>query len=77
MVEEILTNIYYKFCGNRKEKEFNPKEKIYFHPSNLKNKKCSTCYDEIKNPKYVSKIWKSFHVFCNTNCYYDWLIQFN
>ena len=77
MVEDLLTNIYFRICGNRKNKEFNPKEKLSFHPHFFKNKNCSNCCEHIYYPEHISKIWKKFHVFCNTNCYHDWLNQFN
>lgn len=77
MVNDCLTNIYYHFCGNRKDNQVNSKMKIYCHPFDIINKRCSTCCAKIKNPKHVSKIWTSFHVFCKTECYNNWLIQFN
>ena len=77
MVDKFLTNIYFKICGNRKDREFNPKEKLHFHPYYIKKKICSSCYENVKYPKHISKVWKKFHVFCNTVCYHNWLTQFN
>lgn len=77
MVVETLTNIYFKICGNRKLDNFNPDSKFYLHPYNINNKSCSSCYEKVKFPKHISKVWKKIHVFCDTNCYHKWLIQFN
>ena len=75
MVNDCLTNIYYHFCGNRKDNQVNSKMKIYCHPYD--SNKCSFCCEILIKPSHISKIWKKIHMCCDTKCYHNWLTQFN
>ena len=65
MDDDLLTRIFYKLCGNRRDNYHNFK------------KKCSFCCEILIKPSHISKIWKKIHMFCNTKCYHNWLTQFN
>lgn len=77
MTYETLTNLYYSCCDVGRKDKLIKKNKLYPHPKLIFNKKCSICLNFINNPEHISKVWKNIHVFCQTECYHNWLAQFN
>ena len=73
----------YIYCGFEREKSYIDK-KPYSHPDEYikEQNQCKVCNlhfrsDDKKYTPCVSKIWKTYYIFCSHDCYVNWLNKYN